>query len=195
MSPAHHVKVGLWDDRLQFLSLFSIYDSLHYHVYGAGYVFLKQCVQILLLLWQTFCINIWEHHTLLPHCRTISYSRRPVVHPFLPVGGVAEIFRVHKNHSTARYRCRRSVLQIADLKANICVKSHLVNVKCFYSHVRKPINHKHPTVTRHTLSSLHTKWAKQTRLSSLSSSIFFALCPICCTRKSLAQHLLRWISL
>lgn len=50
MSSSHHVKVSLWDDGLQFLSLFSIYNSLHYHVYGAGDVFLKQSVQILLLL-------------------------------------------------------------------------------------------------------------------------------------------------
>lgn len=56
MWSAHHVQISLWDDRLQFLSLFPVYDSLHDHVDGAGDVFLEQSVQTVLLLWPKFVL-------------------------------------------------------------------------------------------------------------------------------------------
>ena len=91
----YHIKICQGKNCFQFLSLSAILNSLNYQVNATGDVLLVQQVQVILFL--LGC----------PGC-----------YPFLPERFIAQIFRVHIHHTTARDCSRRGILKVIHLEEN-----------------------------------------------------------------------------
>ena len=89
---AHEVEVGDRQDGLEFLSLPTVHDTLQDQGDALGDILVKELAKLLAV-----CLGGLS------------------IHPPLPIGLVAEVFGVNKDHSTPRHSGRASILQITHL--------------------------------------------------------------------------------